>query len=168
MRFKKHVLLITIMFISACSSDSIDSFAVSTNIDISLKDTNNTDLLNPANENSINSRDIKVYQEIDGKKMEAIEINRIYMEKGHFILQYPQDFFIFQNENEYRIRVFLQSNPAPGEYGATYINWGGIAEDTIKYKLIRTESSLTASETQYNDFVLPVNVARTFNKILNK
>ena len=168
MSVKKHVLLIIIMSISACSSDSISNFTVSTNIDISLKDTNNTDLLDPANENSFKNRDIKIYQEIDGEKIEAIEINRINMNKGNFILDYPHDFFIYQHENDYRIRVFLHSNPASGKYGATYINWGGIEEDTIKYFIARTKSSIVATEIQYNGFLLPENEVKIFNKIFTE
>ena len=168
MEMKKYILLILIS-LSACNKDNMVGDVVSTNIDISLKDAYNNDLLDPANENSLKNWNIKVYHERDGRRIEAVEINRIEMDKGNFILDYPHDFFIYpSHENEYRIRVFLHSNPAPDKYGATYINWGGIAEDTIKYKLIRNESVLSVYEVQYNGFLLPKNEIRFYSQTLNR
>lgn len=78
------ILLISLSCLTGCKEDDTDGIFVSMNVFLSIKNNSDTDLLNPANENSISLNDIFVYYLIDGDEM-------LFNEP---LLDYPKGFVI--------------------------------------------------------------------------
>ncbi|MDA3780794.1 MAG: hypothetical protein PF487_11340 [Bacteroidales bacterium] len=132
--------ILSIMFFLSCNKDDSEQFIIDTAINISVKDAEGNDLLNSNSSNSLNQNVFKVIYEINGEQIEINDEN----------LDYPKGFFVYQHENEYRIRVF--PNTAKNtSYPITYIQWSEIDTDTLKCEIDSTESSEICKKVWLNN-----------------
>lgn len=139
---KYLTILILALILSSCSSDDEggDQFVVATALDISVKDAQGNDLLDPDNVNSLNENQIKLLFEINGEQVEFYDAN----------LTYPKGFFLFQHENEYRLKVFPNTSATEAN-PVTYIIWNEDDIDTIKSEVKRTNNSEEITKVWFND-----------------
>ncbi|MBB6680266.1 hypothetical protein H4O20_02300 [Aequorivita sp. 609] len=127
---KAIVTLIVLTFLTACSKDNeTEKVAVffDTAVEISLKDHSGIDMLNPNNQNAYRADEIKIYYLVNGEKQEIFDPN----------MDYPRNFLIYQNENEYRIRIF-QNSVETEELPITYVEWNENETDTLQAEYDRT------------------------------
>lgn len=138
----KHLLFAIAMaaMLSSCNSESQEQFVVSGSVDISVKDKDGSDLLNPDNENSLDINLIKIYYEIGGKKIEVNEPDLDHS-KGFFITR--------EHENGYRIVIHLNMD-INEEYPLTYIEWNPDDTDTIKCLIERTWNTEICKKVWFN------------------
>lgn len=87
-------------------------------------------MLNANSLNSLNQNSFKVIYKINGERIEVNDKN----------LDYPKGFFVYQHENEYRIRVFPNADKN-SSYPITYIKWSEIDTDTLKCEMDRNGNS---------------------------
>ncbi|AYN06162.1 hypothetical protein [Flavobacterium sp. 140616W15] len=116
------------------SSDNIDNA-----IEFSIFNSQNGDLLDSKNPNSLDISNIKLFYVVNGGKQEVYNQN----------LTYPRNFKVFKHENEYRIRVFL-NNTETTDKPITYIQWNSSDTDTIEATFERTERSILKNKVWLN------------------
>lgn len=133
---------IFIIFIS-CSKENPTEMNIDTSIDISVKNSEGIDLLNPNNSNSFKEQSISIYYLTDGELT-------LYNEPN---LDYPNGFFIFQHENEYRLRLFpnTSSNESLPE---TVIKWNSSESDALKCNIEKTDNSEICTKVWLNDILV--------------
>ncbi|WP_146810338.1 hypothetical protein [Empedobacter brevis] len=138
----KHLLFfLTYMIITACQSDdNNEQFIVDTAINIAVKDNDGNDLLNPNNSNALNQNEFQIIYEIDGKQTVVNDKN----------LNYPNGFFVYPHEKEYRIRIFPNttknsSNPI------TYVKWNKTDTDTIRCEINRSGNTEVCKKVWLNN-----------------
>jgi len=127
------------LFFASCTDDN-EQVIVDTDINISVKDEDGNDLLNPDNSNSLNQNEFKIFYEINGEQIEFYDEN----------LDYPKGFFVYQHENEFRIRIF-PSTDKNALYLITYIEWSKMDTDTIRCEIERKESSTICKKVWFNE-----------------
>lgn len=132
--------ILSIMSFLSCNKDDSEQFIIDTAINISVKDAEGNDLLNSNSLNSLNQNVFKVIYEINGEQIEINDEN----------LDYPKGFFVYQHENEYRIRVFPNTDKNTS-YPITYIQWSEIDTDTLKCEIDRNESSEICKKVWLNN-----------------
>ncbi len=137
---KYLIFLLSAMIFSSCNSDDNDLVIIDTAINISIKDINGNDLLNPNNSNSFNENEFKILYEINGEQIVVNDDN----------LSYPRGFFVYQHDNEYRIRIFPNTNQNV-DYPITYIKWDELDIDTLKCEIERKESSTVCKKVWFNE-----------------
>jgi len=135
------ILIITV--ISECQKEDHEesnSVVVDNAIELALVDPEGNDLLDLQNENAIEQSKINVFYLINGSLQEVYDTSK----------DYPRNFLVYKHENQYRIRVFLNSeeNEATPE---TYIQWSESDTDTIKAEFRRSPSSLTIDKIWLNE-----------------
>ncbi len=114
----------------SCTSENVEGYVIiDTSMEIIVKDKDGSDLLNPDNENSLNTNLVKIYYEIGGKK---IEVNEPHLDN-------PKGFSIFCKDNQYRIGIGPNTDRNE-EYPLTYIEWNPDDTDTIKCLIERAKS----------------------------
>ena len=119
---KKLVLLLAITSLFACSkSDEVGPFIIDRSFDLSVFNSLDEDLLDPVTTNHYESNDIKVFYEIDGKKIRATNPT------------------IYQHENEYRIKLYLNDSNT-SDKSITYIQWNTSDTDTIEAVIEKAET----------------------------
>lgn len=133
-------LLSIVFFISCEKQGNEGEVIVDVAISISVKDGDGNDLLNANGSNSLNQHDFKVIYEINGKQVEVND------QKLHS----PKGFFVYQAENEYRIRIFPNTDKNV-ERPVTYIQWSETEIDTIKCEIERKGSSTICTKVWLND-----------------
>lgn len=116
------------------SSDIID-----TGIEFSIFNSQNGDLLDPKNPNSLDVSNIKIFYVVNGEKQEVYNPN----------FTYPRNFRIFKHENEYRIGVSLNDTETT-EKTITYIQWSSTDTDTIEATFDRTGGSILKNKLWLN------------------
>lgn len=131
---KNLLIILTVTTLLACSkSDETNEikqyYSFDANLEFSIFNSLNEDLLNPENTNHLNTSKFKVFYVINGEKQEVYESN----------LDYPRKFKIFKHENEYRIRIFLNYTDS-AEKPITYIQWNESDTDTIEVSFNRIEN----------------------------
>ncbi|MDR2773214.1 MAG: hypothetical protein LBC19_00475 [Tannerella sp.] len=139
------VLMMMMFFLISCESGNIAPHDTRY-IDLSIRDIDNNDMLNPGNEHCFKENEIKIFYETDGQKVEVFEAN----------LRHPRYFYFYQYQEEYRIKIFLNPNhDEKSEYVVTYIKWNNVDEDTIK-SVIKRQSKHTTVHTDilYNDSLI--------------
>lgn len=93
------------------------------NIEMSIKNAEGEDLLNPNNPNAYCVSEIKLFYKIGGEIMEVYDQ----------MMDDPRNFSIYKNEieSEYRIRL-LPNHDRDEAQPITYIQWNETDRDTIK------------------------------------
>lgn len=139
---KNIIIILSAIFIMSCNKedDTPNTYTyISTDVEFSVFDSENEDLLNPENPNHINESDISIYYNIDGVIEEVNNPNS----------DYPRNFFIFKHENEYRLRVFI-NNTKTSEEPITYVHWNKVDIDTIKATFNRANNSIVQDKIWLN------------------
>jgi len=124
---------VAFLFMSCSGDDANNNAPMDVNFELSVRDNSNVDLLSPDVANTLNTSQIKLFYLIQG---ESIEVNNPS-------LDHPRNYFIFQHESEYRIRIFL-NNETSEQQPVTYIKWNELDTDTIKvqYAANRTKDKV--------------------------
>lgn len=149
----KLLVITTIVFlINSCEKEKNDMTIVELTMDISYKDHNGVDLLDPIKENSFKKEQINLYHYIDG------ESKLFYQEN----LDYQKGFNIYKEEgisDYYYLRI-----TAPNDYdnglemnpyeAITLLELDENIIDTIKCKIEKGENSLVCKQIIYNDIVV--------------
>jgi len=133
------IFSLAMILFPSCGSDN-DQFIVDTAINISVSDGEGNDLLNPVNVKSFMENEIKIFYIVNGQE---IEVNNIDM-------AYPKGFFIYEDENEFRLRVFPNVDKN-SELPVTYIKWNDKVVDTIKCSIERKNNSEICTKVWLND-----------------
>lgn len=137
---KYLLFFLTAVLFNSCNSDDKDQFIIDTAINISLKDKDGNDLLSTDSPNSLNQNEFKLYYEINGEQVEVNDEE----------LDYSKGFFIYQHENEFRIRIFPNSQDN-SLITNTYIKWNKTDTDTIRCEIERSNSSEVCKKVWFND-----------------
>lgn len=133
------ILLLGMMALSCESENPTNAAVMDTGVEIAIYDTSGTDLLNPNNPNAFQAEEIKLFYKIDGERVEVFNP----------MMDYPRNFFIFQHENEYRIRIFLNINRNASR-PVTYIQWNETDTDTLKAEFRYPNSSVISEKVWFN------------------
>ena len=128
---------------TSCSTNKSSQFIVDTDINISIKDSEGNDLLNPAYPDSYQKGNIKLFHIINGEQIEIFDAN----------MNYPKGFFIYKHENEYRIRVFPNTDKSEQQL-ITLIKWNETDTDTIRCNVERTSNSEICRKVWFNNEVV--------------
>jgi len=139
---KKLILFLAIASLIACdkSDDLNPAVIVDRGFEFIVFDSQDVDLLDPATPNHISEDDIKLFYEIDGELTEVYDAH----------LDHPRHFMIFEHENEYRIRVFLNDSDAIDE-PITHIQWNEDDTDVVKASFKRPKSNVIVTKVWLND-----------------
>jgi len=134
-------LMIT-FFLLGCNKNSEveNQFSIGVGIDLSIRNDNGVDLLNPNNPESLNELDIKLFYLIN----ENIE------EVNYPNSDNPRGFTIYEHISEYRIGISMNYSEAE-EFPVTYVQWNEFDTDTLKCKIYRTNSLVTVEKVWLND-----------------
>lgn len=128
---------------ASCSKNNDDEPQHQTYIDrsveLSLKDQNGEDLLDPNNPNAYKAESIKLYYLINGEKQEVFDEN----------MDYPRNFLIFNNESEYRMRIFLNDTETE-TLPNTFVEWNSETTDTLKAEFRRADDYIQVIKTWFN------------------
>jgi hypothetical protein len=135
---KNLLIILMISTLLACSNNSQSNdmeeqngYYLNAGIEFSIVDSDNKDLLNPENLNYLDINNIKLFYLINGEKKEIYNPN----------MDYPRNFLIYQHENEYRIRIFLNHTDTEDK-PMTYVQWSEKDIDTIETIYRRTQNSI--------------------------
>ncbi|MDF1549534.1 MAG: hypothetical protein P1P88_17035 [Bacteroidales bacterium] len=149
----KLLVISTILFlINSCEKEKNDMTIVELTMDISYKDNDGLDLLDPVNENSFKKEQINLYHYIDGE-------GKLFYQEN---LDYQKGFNIYKEEgisDNYYLRI-----TAPNDYdngseinpyeAITLLELDESIIDTIKCKIEKGENSLVCKQIIYNDIVV--------------
>lgn len=130
MKNKISILALVILFSCSNSNEIEESYLYYNAIEFSIKNSENEDLLDPANPNHINTENIRIFYLINGVKQEVFNPE----------MQTPRNFLIFKHANEYRIGISLNHSETE-EYPITFVQWNERDTDTIKVEYKRTLNS---------------------------
>ncbi|MEO8774409.1 MAG: hypothetical protein ABI371_08815 [Gelidibacter sp.] len=125
---------------TSCNLDDKEQFIIDTAVDISIKDNGGNDLLSTDNSISLNQNEFKIFYEINGEKIEVNNGN----------LDHSKGFFVYQHENEYRVKIFPNSDIKASE-PITYIKWNETDIDTLRCEIERNENSEVCKKVWLND-----------------
>jgi hypothetical protein len=121
--------IVVIALLCSCSSDdSPEQFVYDVGVEFSIKDSQGNDLLNPENENTLNSSEIKLFYVVNGAVEEVYDGN----------MDYPRNYVIYDYApvSEYRISVFLNNADTEAQ-PITYIQWNATDTDTLRSEIYR-------------------------------
>lgn len=133
-------LMLTVLLLGCNNSDDESQFSLGNVIELGVKDNNGVDLLNPNNPESFNESDIRLFYLINGN---IEEVNNPTADS-------PRGFLIFEQNESNRIRIFLNYSESE-ELPITYVQWDETDTDTLKCKIRRTSSLVTAEKVWLND-----------------
>ena len=77
-------------------------------------------------------------------------VNGLEQEVNNDDLAYPKGFFIYEDEEEFRIRIFPNTNKNI-ELPVTYIIWNDVDTDTIKCSIERKNNSEICTKVWLNE-----------------
>ncbi len=97
------------------------------------------DLLNPENPNHLNTENLKLFYVINGENQEVYNPN----------MDNPKSFKIYEYENEYRIRIYL-NHTETADKPITYIQWNDSDTDTIEVSYQRTQNAILQNNIWLN------------------
>ncbi|NHN25766.1 hypothetical protein FIA58_008775 [Flavobacterium jejuense] len=140
---KYSIIYLVIMLFSSCNSNDSEQFIVDTSITISVKDSDGIDLLNSKNSNSLDPNKFKIIYVIDGVSVEFYDENA----------SYPKGFFIYEHENEYRIKIFPNVKNKDN-LPITYIKWNEVDSDTLKCEIEKNINSEICKKVWLNDKIV--------------
>ncbi len=126
--------------LTACSGDEkpTNSTIISKSVEISIRDMNGNDLLDPQNPNAYIEDEIKVFYLVNGVPEEVLWAN----------MDHSRGFNISNRANEYRIAVFLNDNE---NQPITYIQWNGTDADTLRAEFRRWDNGIEVRKVWFND-----------------
>lgn len=141
----KKIILSTITFVFlSCSNDNPNptpqSYNIDTSVDIFLKNSANENLLNTENYNSENFR---IYNEINGEKVEVYNP----------LADAPRNFLIITETSPVSMRLFL-NNSITESFPKTYVKWNEEDTDTLKAYIYRTENLIQCKKLWLNDALI--------------
>lgn len=134
------VLLFLFLLTTSCSKDQNSQFIVDTAVNITVKNRDGVDLLNPDNSVAFQENSVRVFYVKDGKAEEVNEPN----------LDYPKGFRIYKHESEYRITVFPNDLKSE-EFPVTLIQWAEDNVDSIKCEIVRESNREQCVKVWFND-----------------
>ncbi len=138
-------LVFAILTLSSCSKSNDDEpqiqHSINRGVEISLKNINGEDLLDPNKPNSYNAENIKLYYLINGEKQEVFDQN----------MDYPRNFLIFKHESEYRIRIFQNDTETEIEpLPITFVEWNATDTDTLQAEFYKADGLIQVIKTWFN------------------
>ena len=136
---KSVIFTIIMVIISSCNKSDNEQTMIDTSIEMSIKNSNGVDLLNPNTPNYFNENTLSLFYLING---EVIEVNNPN-------LDYRKGFFIFKHQSEYRIRIFPNTDDKE-KNPITYIKFNENPKDTLKCEFVRTNNSLICTKVWFN------------------
>ena len=140
---KTIVTLIILTVFVSCSKNNDDEpqnqHSINRKVEISLKNSNGEDLLDPNNPNAYKAENIKLYYLINGEKQEVFNPN----------MDYPRNFLIYNHDPEYRIRIF-QNDTDNETRPITYVEWNENETDTLQAEFFKTENTIQVIKTWFN------------------
>ena len=137
---KRLALLFSfIVLLAECTKNADPQVVVYNMVEFKVVDSNGNDLLDPENVDQIDESQIKVFYKVDGQWQEVFDAN----------MDYPRNFFIYQGEYSYRMRVFLNDTES-GVLPETLIQWSDSDADTIQAEFNRTSSSIVLQKIWLN------------------
>ena len=135
-------LIILAVFVS-CSKNNDDEpqnqYSINRGVEISLKNSNGEDLLDPNNPNGYKAEEIKLYYLINGEKQEVFDPN----------MDNPRNFLIYNHDSEYRIGISLNDTDSDTR-PITYVEWNEIETDTLQAAFFKTENTIEVIKTWFN------------------
>lgn len=136
---KSILRIILILFIfNSCKKEEPLAFYIDCGVEITVKNKDGKDLLNPLTPGALLSQNIKIYYLINGVKKEV--------NYGNYVN--PQNFNILELDGIYRMRLILnQADPI----STTYIQWNASDTDTLKSQIYRPEGLITCKGIWFND-----------------
>lgn len=137
---KPLLLALIILMAVGCSKDKdVENCCtiISLHANISLKNTDGEDLLNPENPNGYKERDIKTYHLINGVQKRAGQYDQFYAD----------------NEGIFRYSVIVNYE-GNDEYPITYIDWNETDRDTIKSEIYQTSNQIRVIKIWYNGVLM--------------
>ena len=124
---KLIIILATTSFFACNKSDEVSpQFNLDVIFELSVFNSQNEDLLDPATTNHYEEAGIKLFYEVYGEMIEVYDPN----------MDSPRNFMIYKHENEYRIQVTLNYSDTSNK-PITYIQWNNNETDTLKVLLRR-------------------------------
>lgn len=127
---KNLFFIMTALLLVSCSEKEDDYLCCANQVhmdgvEMSVRNSDGSDLLNPNNPNAYSADEIKLFYEIDGEVVEVYDP----------AMDLPRNFMIFnysnETESEYRIRL-LPNYDRNESQPITYIQWNETDRDTIK------------------------------------
>lgn len=130
--------LITSSFFG-CVEEGSEQAIIDNKLDFKVLNESNDDLLDSNTTDAINIDNIKLFYIIDGQLQEVYDP----------LMDYPKNFFVFNDSGNYRIRLFLNSDENE-ELPETIIQWTENEADTIKAEFKRGLNSLLLKNVWVN------------------
>lgn len=140
------LFLMSFLLLSACKKETDKvSKVFDVDIDLSVINLNNEDLLSPENPNAFDQSQIGVFYDKDGEPIYYHNTN------NNYISDHPNAHFFYKNDIDslYSMRVYLNSDDSVN-YPITYIKWNETDMDTIKASYVRTEKIIRLDSIWYN------------------
>lgn len=138
-------ILFLLILLTACSAETYDPVARATNLDITVLDEDDNDLLDP-NSNyskSIDVENIKIYFVVNGEEL-LVENKLSDSPKGFMLLEPEADL------TQYQIRLFVNTL-SKENITETIIQWDSEDRDTIKAEISRTKNSTLVQKIWLNE-----------------
>jgi len=139
----KNLILIFFITLGLCSCNS-DEIKTQDNLDVKLdmKVTNSKgeDLLNPKNTFAYDQSKIKLFYLVGDDLKEVYDSTK----------DSPRNFFIFERDGHFIIRVFLNSS-TKDQYSTTLIQWNEKDTDTIKSEFTIVGGSVSKKNIWFNE-----------------
>ncbi len=134
-------ILIAISFFACSKSDEMSPrFNLDVVFELSVFNSQNEDLLDPATTDHYEATEIKLFYEVDAEMIEVYDPN----------MDAPRNFVIYKHENEYRIQVTLNYSDT-SDKPITYIQWNNSDTDTIEVLFERSERSVLKRKVWLNE-----------------
>lgn len=141
---KTTLIAFVLLTAMGCSKDDDQAqYNLAVGFDMSIKDRDGNDLLDPANPNAFKESDIKLYYVIDGNVEEVFD--------GR--LDSPRNFYIYNRNSEYRIGI-TQNYTETSDMPITYIKWNDNDTDTITSTFRRGENFVIQEKIFLNDSLI--------------
>jgi len=140
---KNLIILLSILFLSSCSSDDEkkNAFNYANQFQMTVKNSEGIDLLNPNSPNTLNTNNIKLYYLKNGVSEE------VYNPSADF----PRNYMIYLHpDGFYRIEL-TPNDAASEEFPISYIKWNETDTDTIKCKINYSENAIILEKVWFNE-----------------
>ncbi|MHB1177585.1 MAG: hypothetical protein ACYCZO_04570 [Daejeonella sp.] len=136
------IFLALIFFSLGCKKNNQSAkFDRSTGIEISIKNAEGSDLLNPQNSGSIKAADIDIYFLKNGEKVRVFD----------GMMHLPESFEIKKYDNgKYFLNVGLSEYPDNKNISTTYIEFKHRGTDTITVEIVKKPSVVYFTKLWYN------------------
>lgn len=138
---KKLILFFTLLIFISCDNQEalLAADNIDTAVEFSIVNSSSEDLLDPANPNGMDVRNIKVFYLISGEKKEVYNGN----------LLNPRNFRIYKHEKEYRIGINLNESQTAVK-PVTYVQWNTNDTDTLEVTYTRKNGSILKNTVWLN------------------